>query len=105
MFKELYPSTVYKEYQYSFIFNRYYMEEHYTDDYYKRGKAGKTLFKGGKIYPKVHVTGILAFPRVSAKAREVTLVLPDIKFYNKNKEIVDTKEIEIKFKQKLVRTE
>ncbi len=104
-FKELYPSTIYKEYQYSFIFNRYYMEEHYTDDYYKRGKAGKTLFKGGKIYSGVHVTGILAFPRVSELSKEVRLILPGIKFYKKNIESGSSEEIKIRFRQKIVRIE
>ncbi len=102
-FKELYPTTIYKDYQYSFIFNRYYVEERYTDDYYKRRKVAKTLFKGGIIYPQVHVTGILAFPRVSERARTIRLILPDIKIYKKDKDILTTFDVEIKFIQKIVR--
>ncbi len=110
-FKELYPSSIYQQAEYSFIFNRYYVETYYTDDYRKRQKAAKSLFKGGTIYPKVKVEGILPFQRVSEHSRNITLILPDIILYqhtadtNNNGETKEEKRIEFKFKfrQKIVR--
>lgn len=80
-FKNLYPSTIYQKYEYSFIFDRYYMDTSVSDDFYKRKKAAKTLFKGGKIFPGVTVEGIIPFDRISERARDVTLILTDIKLF------------------------
>ncbi|MBN1897598.1 MAG: hypothetical protein JW827_02385 [Spirochaetes bacterium] len=109
-FKELYPSSIYQQYEYSFIFNRYYTETYYTDDYHKRKKAAKSLFKGGAIYPKVRVEGILPFQRVSEQAREITIILPDVILYRTNadknsKDMQEDKKLEFtfKFRQKIVR--
>jgi len=110
-FKNMYPSTIYHQYEYSFVFNRYTKEPHLTDDYHKRTKAAKTLFKGGKIYPGVTVEGVLPFERLSAYARDITLILSDIKLYSKKtdsdkdskEEIEKIIELEFKFKQKIVR--
>jgi len=109
-FRELYPSTVYQQYEYSFIFNRYYVESYPSDDYYKRKKAAKSLFKGGVIYPNVKVEGILPFQRVSEYARNITLILPDIILYNSttdtnNGVFKEQKRIEFKFEfvQKIIR--
>ncbi len=109
-FKELYPSSIYQQYEYSFIFNRYYVETYYTDDYHKRKKAAKSLFKGGNIYPKVKVEGVLPFQRISEHARDITLILPDIILYTNtadtnNGELKEEKRLEFKFKfkQKIVR--
>ncbi len=110
-FKNMYPSTIYHQYEYSFVFNRYTKEPHLTDDYHKRTKAAKTLFKGGKIYPGITVEGVLPFERMSAYARDITLILSDIKLHNENdnsdkdskNEEERTIEFQFKFKQKIVR--
>ncbi len=110
-FKNMYPSTIYHQYEYSFVFNRYTKEPHLTDDYHKRTKAAKTLFKGGKIYPGVTVEGVLPFERLSAYAKDITLILSDIKLYNEKEdsdknskdETEEVVELQFKFKQKIVR--
>lgn len=112
-FKNLYPSTIYQKYEYSFIFDRYYMDTSVSDDYYKRKKAAKTLFKGGKIFPGVTVEGIIPFDRISERAKNITLILTDIKLYreetpekeNQSGETVE-KVLEFKyaFTQKIKRT-
>lgn len=112
-FKSLYPSTVYQQYEYSYVFDRYTKQSYLTDDYHKRQKAVKTLFKGGKIYPGVTIDGILPFERLSAYAQNITLILSDIILYNgdsssdndnKDKKDHEKKiEFQFKFKQKIVR--
>ncbi len=110
-FKSLYPSTIYQQYEYSYVFERYSKQSVLTDDYHKRKKAAKTLFKGGKIYPGVTIEGILPFERLSTYAREISLILSDIILYkakadtDKDSKTKTEKEIEFKFKfrQKIVR--
>jgi len=110
-FKNLYPSTVYQQYEYSYVFERYTKQSHLTDDYYKRDKAAKTLFKGGKIYPKVTIEGILPFERLSGYVKDITLILSDIILYGEgtdtekedNDKILKKIEFQFKFNQKIVR--
>ncbi|MDD5067170.1 MAG: hypothetical protein PHF84_09000 [bacterium] len=112
-FKNLYPSTIYQKYEYSFIFDRYYIDSGLTDDYYKRKKVARTLFKGGKIFPDVKVEGIIPFDRISERAKNITLILTDIKLYKEQeagsseeiKEDVLEKDLEVRFNfiQKIVR--
>jgi len=100
-FKELYPTSVYQRYEYSFIFNRYYIDTYWTDDYKKRSKAVKSLFKGGYIYSGVKVEGIVPFQQLSEYSREVTLILPDIILYEKaggDEDLKEMKRIEFSFK-------
>jgi hypothetical protein len=101
-FKELYPTSTYHQYEYSFIFNRYYID---TSDEEKRQKIVKTLFKGGNIYPNVKIECIIPFQRISESAKEITLILPDIILYNELYEDTPEKDIEFKFKfrQKVIR--
>lgn len=104
-FKNLYPSSVYQKYEYSFVFDRYYTENVLTDDYHKREKAAKTLFKGGKIFPGIKVEGILPFERINERAKNITLILSDIILYDKEKKDKKIKKIEynFQFQQKILR--
>lgn len=108
-FKNLYPSTLYQKYEYSFIFDRYYTETQYTEDYHKRKKVAKTLFKGGKIFPGVKVQGLIPFERVSERAKNITLILSDIELYESPKtndeqdKIEKVLEFKFSFIQKIIR--
>ncbi len=100
-FKSLYPSTVYQQYEYSYVFERYTKQSYLTDDYYKRKKAAKTLFKGGKIYPNITIVGILPFERLSGYAKDITLILSDIILYKEKKDKSTSKEDKDKIEKKI----
>ena len=112
-FKSLYPSTIYQQHEYSFVFNKYMKESYLTDDFHKRKEATRTLFKGGKIYPGVTVEGILPFERLTDYVSDITLILSDINLYSEKddtdkdskKTIKKVIEFQYKFKQKIERIE
>ena len=110
-FKSLYPATIYQQYEYSFVFNRYQKESYLTDDYHKRKEVARTLFRGGKIYPGVTVEGLLPFERLTNYSSDITLILSDIKLYyakddsdkDIKEEIKKKLEFKFKFKHKIIR--
>ncbi len=112
-FKSLYPSTIYQQYEYSFVFNPYMKEAPITDDFHKQNQATKTLFKGGYIYSGITVEGILPFERLTDYVSDVTIILSDINLYSEKddtdkdskKTIKKVIEFQYKFKQKIERIE
>ena len=103
-FKTLYPSDIYGQKSYSFMFEKPFPR------YLKRTsekKVPKSLFKGGKIYPGVRVEGFIIFERISEGAKEVTVILPDIKICRDENcnNVKENISIRFKFRQKIRRLE
>jgi len=94
-FESLYPATTTQYYSYSPVFNEYSPNVVYTDDYYKRNITGKTLFKGGDIFPNVISKGFLVFEPIGRESSNITLIIPYVRLFKDNQEI---KKIDFKFK-------
>ncbi|MFH1825288.1 MAG: hypothetical protein ABH873_08730 [Candidatus Firestonebacteria bacterium] len=94
-FESLYPATTTQYYTYSPAFNEYSPNVAYTDDYYKKNMAGKTLFKNGDMFSKVVSKGFLVFESVGRESSNITLIIPCVKIFKDNQEI---EKIDFKFK-------
>lgn len=58
----------------------------------------QTLLEVKKVYPGVTMEGLVVFPMVSKDVQEFRLILPEIKFYDQNNEVVKKKDFSYKFK-------
>jgi len=115
MFKQIFSTPIYQidDYDYNYLMMGYTTKPQFTDSKKGKRRAVKTLFRGGIIYPNVMVEGLLPFERLTAFAKNITLILSDIKLYKEHSksvekgknEVLDTIEFKFKFKQKIKRIE
>jgi hypothetical protein len=77
-FKEQYPSTFEQTTQYFFLFDKYITDP----DQKSSSKSRKALFQGGYVYPGARVSGILTFDRVSELAKKISIIIPDIQYFD-----------------------
>ena len=94
-FKDLYPATVSQTTSYSAVLNEYSQNISYTEDYYKRLVAERTLIKSGDIYQNVRQRGMIVFEQVRRESAEVSLIIPSITVYKAGSEI---KKMDLRFK-------
>ena len=94
-FKDLYPLTTAATIRKSQLTEEYQAVYSYTDDYYRRNAADKSIFKPMDLFPGVKQKGFVVFESVGREAPVITLIFPGVITYKEN---IEMKKMDFKFK-------
>lgn len=104
-FKEMYPNIFDQSSDFSFLFDPSVVSLQMEPIRKKKKKEQKQpLFKGGLILPQSTVKSILVFPYIEEVSRNISITIPSIEIYDKEKPKT-TKEFRFQFLQTKTRIE